>query len=207
MPESDPKDRVIVLGASAGGVESLSMLVANLSPSLPAGVLVVLHMAAGAASALAGILDGSGPLPASFASERQAIRPGSILVAPPGRHLMIEEGQAVLSSGPRENGHRPAIDPLFRSAARFYRERTAGALLSGSLDDGVLGLAAIKDAGGRAFVQHPDETIHPSMALNAISRVPLDGVLMLEDLARGLNHFARHPSGVRSFSHANGTGE
>ena len=198
---------MIVLGASAGGVESLSMLVSKLPRSLPAAVLVVLHMSAGAASVLAGILDGSGPLSASFATERQPMRPGSILVAPPGRHLMIEDGHAVLSSGPRENGHRPAIDPLFRSAARSFRQRAAGALLSGTLDDGVLGLAAIKYSGGRAFVQHPDEALHPSMALNAISRVALDGVLTLEELAGALTRFAREPIDVRAVAHRSGTGE
>lgn len=207
MRESDPSDRVIVLGASAGGVESLSRLVAKLPPSLPAAVLAVLHMSAGAASVLADILDAAGPLRASFAAERQRIRPGSILVAPPGRHLMVEDGHAVLSSGPRENGHRPAIDPLFRSAARFYRERAAGALLSGTLDDGVLGLAAIKLTRGRAFVQHPDETLHPSMALNAISRVPLDGVLTLEEMARALTRFSQEPMEVGLASHTDGTGE
>jgi two-component system, chemotaxis family, protein-glutamate methylesterase/glutaminase len=206
MRESDPSDRVIVLGASAGGVESLSVLVAKLSPSLSAGVLVVLHMSAGAASVLAGILDASGPLPASFATERQTIGRGSILVAPPGRHLIIEDGHAVLSSGPRENGHRPAIDPLFRSAARSFRERAAGALLSGALDDGVLGLGAIKHAGGRAFVQDPDETMQPSMALNAISRVPLDGVLTLDEMARALTRFAEEPTELRAISINNRTG-
>src|SRR5262245_3800998 len=98
MRETDPSDRVIVLGASAGGVESLSMLVAKLPRSLPSAVLAVLHMSADAASVLAGILDGAGPLPASFATERQPVEPGSILVAPPDRHLMIDDGHAVLSS-------------------------------------------------------------------------------------------------------------
>lgn len=207
MRASEPPDRVIVLGASAGGVESLSTLVANLPASLLSAVLVVLHMSAGATSVLAGILDGAGPLPASFAVERQPMRRGSILVAPPGRHLVIEDGDAVLTSGPRENGHRPAIDPLFRSAARAFRERAAGALLSGSLDDGVLGLSAIKHTHGRAFVQHPDEAIDPSMALNAISRVPLDGVLTAKELARALTRFAQQPIEVRASSRTDGTGE
>ena len=189
MQPSDPSGRLIVAGASAGGVQSLKDLVSRLPAALDAGFLVVLHLSTDAVSALAGILSGAGPLPARFAVGRQPVVPGTILVAPPGRHLLIEDGHAVLSSGPRENGHRPAIDPLFRSAARAYRERVAGVLLSGSLDDGVVGLGAIKQLGGRAYVQDPDEAQHPSMPLNAIARVPLDGILRIGEMADALAGF------------------
>lgn len=189
MQPSDPSGRLIVVGASAGGVQSLKDLVSHFPPALDAGVLIVLHLSADSVSVLADILGGAGPLPARFAVGRQPVAPGTILVAPPGRHLLIEDGHAVLSSGPRENGHRPAIDPLFRSAALAYGARVAGVLLSGSLDDGVGGLGAIKRAGGRAFVQDPDEAQHPSMPLNAIARVPLDGVMKIAELADSLVRF------------------
>src|SRR5262245_11781291 len=199
MQPSDPSARLIVIGASAGGVESLKGLVSRLPPRLAAAIMVVLHLSADSVSVLADILGGAGPLPARFAAERQPMASGTILVAPPGGHLLVEDGQAVVSSGPRENGHRPAIDPLFRSGARAYRDRVAGVLLSGSLDDGVVGLGAIKQLGGRAFVQDPDEAQHPSMALNAIARVPLDGVMRIEQLAASLARFVKEkPSDLQA---------
>lgn len=169
---SDPPARrgagVIAIGASAGGVEALRAVVAGLPPELPAAVLVVLHIPRHAPSALPGILDRSGPLPAVAARHGMPARPGTIYVAPAGYHLLIRDGHLELSVGPTENGHRPAIDPLFRSAAVAFGPGAIGVVLSGSRDDGAAGLTVIVERGGQAVVQDPDEALHRSMPANAL---------------------------------------
>src|SRR5581483_11040043 len=144
-----PRD-VVVIGASAGGVDALSQVAAGLDADLPAAVCVVLHLSPASPSALARILSRAGRLPAREAEDGDALQAGEILVAPPDRHLIIEAGHVRLSAGPRENGHRPAVDPLFRSAAAACDGRVIGVILSGNRDDGSAGLAAIKSAGGMA---------------------------------------------------------
>lgn len=164
--------RVIVIGASAGGVEALRTVVAGLPPDLPAPVVVVLHIPREAPSALAGILDRAGPLPAAPAEHGRTLRDGVVLVAPADHHLLLAEGLVRLSSGPTENGHRPAIDPLFRSAALAYGSRAIGVVLSGTRDDGAAGLAAIAARGGTAVVQDPAEALYAAMPANALDQVP-----------------------------------
>jgi two-component system chemotaxis response regulator CheB len=168
---------VVAIGASAGGVEALRAVVAGLSPELPATVLVVLHIPRHAPSALPGILDRAGPLPAMPARHGILARPGTIYVAPADHHLLLRDGHLRLSVGATENGHRPAIDPLFRSAARAYGPGAIGVVLSGSRDDGAAGLAAIVERGGQAIVQEPDEALHRSMPANALEQVALAHVL------------------------------
>jgi two-component system, chemotaxis family, protein-glutamate methylesterase/glutaminase len=162
---------VIVVGASAGGVEALRALVMGLPLELPAAVLVVLHIPRQAPSALPGILDRSGPLPAVAARNGMPTQPGTIYVAPADHHLLICDGHLMLSAGPTENGHRPAIDPLFRSAAVAYGAGAIGVVLSGSRDDGTAGLVAIVERGGQAVVQDPEEALHRSMPANALQHV------------------------------------
>ncbi|MEK6440715.1 chemotaxis protein CheB [Pseudonocardia sp. T1-2H] len=154
---------LIVVGASAGGVEALRAMVAGLPADLPAAVLVVLHLKAGGTSALGTILDRSGPLPAAAAKHRAELAPGTITVARPDHHLLVADGITVLSHGPTESGHRPAIDALFRSAARAYGHRTIGVQLSGVLDDGAAGMVAIAAAGGTVVVQEPTDALYPAM--------------------------------------------
>jgi two-component system, chemotaxis family, protein-glutamate methylesterase/glutaminase len=162
---------LIAMGASAGGVEALRSVVAGFPPSLPAAVLVVLHLPADAPSALPAILSRAGPLPAGRAEDGQRPVPGRIYVAPANRHLLVLDGRLRLSLGPSENGHRPAVDPLFRSAARSWGTGAIGVVLSGARDDGAAGLCAIVRRGGTAVVQDPTDALHPSMPLAALEQV------------------------------------
>lgn len=189
-----PGRNVVVVGFSAGGVEAAARLVAGLPPELPAAVLVVHHFPANSISALPSILSRAGPLPAVHAVHNQEIEPGRIYVAPPDRHMLLGEKKRIhLSRGPRENGHRPAIDPLFRSAARELGPRVVGVLLSGSLDDGTLGLMAVKRHGGVAVVQDPGEAMYPAMAQSAIDRVDVELVLPVQEIAQLVTRLTREP--------------
>lgn len=165
---------VIVIGASAGGVEALEALVGGLPAGLAAAVCVVLHIGDRPSKAPL-ILSAAGPLPAVHAADGDALRPGCIVVAPPDRHLLLDRsGIMRLSRGPRENGTRPAADPLFRSAADAFGPRVIGVVLSGALNDGTAGLSAIKHAGGTAIVQDPDDARHAGMPRSALRNVRVD---------------------------------
>jgi two-component system, chemotaxis family, protein-glutamate methylesterase/glutaminase len=181
-PET-PRPQVIVVGASAGGVEALRMLAAGLPAELPVAVLVVLHVSSTGRSVLADILDRVSPLRCTPAKDGEAIAAGRVYVAPPNCHLVLEDGHVRLTLGPRENGHRPAVDPLFRSAARAFGGRCCGVILSGTRDDGTIGLAAIKRAGGVAIVQDPQEAPYPGMPESAIANVAVDAVLPVAEIA------------------------
>ncbi|MFI6044174.1 chemotaxis protein CheB [Nocardia sp. NPDC051321] len=170
-------DHLIVAGASAGGVEALRDFVAGLPEDLPAAVLVVLHMPAGAASALAAILRRSGTLPTLTAEDGMRLTAGVVYVAVPDHHLLVSNERILLSHGPTENGRRPGINQLFRSAAITWGPRTIGVVLSGSLDDGTAGLSLIKAHGGLAVVQDPEEAVYRSMPDSALAHVPVDFTL------------------------------
>ena len=169
-PEAEPvvQRDVIAVGTSAGGVQALQELVAQLPPELPASVLVVLHLMPHAHSVLADILDRAGPLPATPAREGERLERGHVYVAPPDFHLLLRGDAVHLSAGPRENGHRPAIDTLFHSVARAYGPRAIGVVLSGTLDDGTDGLRMIKEHGGATVVQDPEDAAYPEMPASAI---------------------------------------
>jgi two-component system, chemotaxis family, protein-glutamate methylesterase/glutaminase len=178
------KPDVIVVGASAGGVEALQTLAAGLPADLPAAVCVVLHIGSGlnGNSLLPEILKHAGALPARQVVDREEIRPGHIYVAAPNCHFVIEPGRLRSVDGPKENMTRPAINPLFRSAAAAYGAQIIGVILTGLLDDGVAGLAEIKRKGGLAVVQNPDTALYPSMPKNALRHVNADYVLDLLDI-------------------------
>jgi two-component system, chemotaxis family, protein-glutamate methylesterase/glutaminase len=184
---------VVVIGASAGGVDALQDLVSNLPPEFPAAVLVVLHVASTGTSVLPQILSRSGPLPAAFARDGEELRRGQIYVAPPDHHMLIHDGQLRLTRGPRENGHRPAIDPLFRSAARAAGQRCIGVVLSGLLDDGASGLRFIKAGGGAAVVQDPDDALFPSMPKAAMAMTQVDRIVAAREVAQALCRLIEEP--------------
>jgi two-component system chemotaxis response regulator CheB len=191
-----PTHDIIVLGASAGGVEALTRLVHDLPANLPASLFVVLHMAPNVPSLLPAILDRSGPLRAVQPRDGDPILTGHIYCAIPNYHLLIRDGRVRLSRGPRENAHRPAIDPLFRSAAIQFGPRVVGVVLSGNLDDGTAGLNAIKRQNGIAIAQNPHEALFPSMPLSAIENVNVDHILHLKDIPAELIRLAHTPIDV-----------
>jgi two-component system, chemotaxis family, protein-glutamate methylesterase/glutaminase len=182
---------IVVIGTSAGGVKVLEALVKQLPQDFPASIFIVLHFAPGATSVLPQILDKAGPLKAAHAIDREAIVPGRIYVAPPDHHLLVERDQVRVTRGPKENRFRPAIDPLFRSAAYTHGARVIGVVLTGALDDGTAGLWTIKLRGGTAVVQEPREAMYPSMPESALREVEVDycvSTAELPDLLVRLTH-------------------
>ncbi|MBD3882721.1 chemotaxis protein CheB [Phormidium tenue FACHB-886] len=177
---------IIVIGASAGGVEAMLQLVQALPPDLPAAVFVIVHFPSNGTSLLPGILGRAGKLPAVHPQAGDRIQSGTIYIAPPNYHLILRRDWIQLSNGPRENGHRPAIDTLFRSAAKAYGQQVIGVILSGTLDDGAAGLTTIKRYGGIAIVQDPEEALFSGMPRSAIAAVGVDHVLPLAKIAEAL---------------------
>lgn len=184
---------IIVVGASLGGVDALSAIAGQLPVNLPAAVLMVQHTSPHSPGLLAEIIDRKGKLPAVTAEDGASIEAGHIYVAPPDRHLLLAPGQIELSRGPRVNRSRPAVDPLFESAAAFYGERVVGVVLSGGLNDGTAGLLRIKGAGGTAVVQDPGEALDPSMPQSAIDHAEVDYVLPISRIGALLEQLAREP--------------
>jgi two-component system chemotaxis response regulator CheB len=168
--------KVVVMGASAGGIEAFSEVLHKLEPNFAAAVFLVLHTGAESPSALAGVLGRSTSLPVIEAADRAAIRPGHVYVARPDYHLAVEPGRMLVHRGPRENRHRPSIDLLFRTAARAYGKQVIAVILSGLLDDGTAGAQAVKARGGTVIVQDPEDALFPSMPLNALQFVRPDAV-------------------------------
>lgn len=185
--------RIVTVGASAGGVEALTRLVADLPADLDAAVLVVLHVAPDLPSYLPRILQRSGPLPCVHGADGDPLRAGQIIVAPPDRHMAVEDGCIRIWNGSRENRQRPSIDVLFRSAAVAHGPNTIGVILSGALDDGVAGMDAITRAGGHALVQDPDEARHPYLPRNVLHAVPRAEALPMELLVKRIKQLIDDP--------------
>lgn len=186
---------IVVIGASAGGVQALTDVLRRLPGNLPAAVFVVLHMAAKAPSALSAILSRCTSLPVAEAQDGEPIRPGRIYVSRPDYHLLIQDGRVRLGHGPKEQHTRPAVDPLFRTAAETYGPRVVGVVLTGAQCNGSQGLLAVKQHGGVAMVQDPAEALWPSMPASAIRTVGVDHVLPLSDLAGKMTELVLDPPG------------
>jgi two-component system chemotaxis response regulator CheB len=184
---------IVVIGGSAGALGVLRTLVSGLPPGFPGAIFVVLHTSPDNPGVLPVVLSKVGPLPAQNAEDGSPIRPGRIYVAPPDHHLLVYPGRVRVTRGPRESRFRPAVDPLFRTAAAAYGSRVIGVILSGGQDDGVLGLTHIKRRGGIAIVQEPAEADAPSMPMSAIRQVEIDHVLRAEDMAAIVGGLVRAP--------------
>lgn len=193
MPNRD----TIVIGASAGGVQALMELLRGLPADLPAAVFVVVHTSPASPGVLPQLLQRAGKLTASHARDGEPVRPGHVFVAPPDHHMLIKsEGKSAtlcVVRGPKENGFRPAVDPLFRTAARIAGPRTIGVVLSGGLDDGTEGLALIKEYGGIVVVQDPDEAPFPSMPASAIAHVDVDHIVTIAAMSTLLMRLTQKP--------------
>jgi len=185
---------VIVIGSSMGGIEALSALAAQLPADLPASVLVVQHMSEASPGVLSNILDRKGPLRAVTAEDGMALERGRIYVAPAGRHMLATPRGIRVVFGPRENRSRPAIDPLFRTAAVHYRSRVVGVVLTGLLSDGAAGLHAVARCGGAAVVQSPDDAACPDMPRHALERAPRAESVTLAQMGALLDRLAREPA-------------
>lgn len=194
----DARD-ILVIGASAGGIAALRRLFSEMrlvpTHTSAATVFVVQHMSAGVKSILPDLLTRSGWLPAFHPEDGEPVRPGWIHVAPPDRHLLVKNGHALVRRGALENRTRPAIDPLFRSAAVEYGPRVVGLILSGTQDDGTAGLLAVKRCGGVTLVQDPDDAEWPDMPRNALAHVPVDHCVPLSGMPTLLTRLMAEPSG------------
>lgn len=163
----------MVVGVSAGALDALSKLVAQLPRDFPAAVFVVHHMAADSSgSPVLDAMNRAGNLVCEEARDGATIETGHVYTAPPDHHLLVGKGEIKVTKGARENRSRPSIDPLFRSAAVAYRSRVIGVILTGYLDDGSAGLSAVHRCGGVCIVQDPDDAAYPDMPRNALERVP-----------------------------------
>lgn len=176
-----PRRSVVVIGASAGGIEALRELLKPLPQTFDAAILIVLHTSSHASS-LAAILQRATELPVSYAQDWEPIEKAHVYIAPPDFHLIVEGNLLRVIQGPRENLHRPAIDPLFRSAAVAFGQRLIGVVLTGLLDDGTAGLMVIHAQGGETIVQDPKTALFSPMPANALKQVPQAHVSPLAEI-------------------------
>ena len=186
---------LLAIGTSAGGFEALRFLAGEFSADFPASVLVTIHLSSQFRSELDAILTQAGPLPASFAVDGGRLERSHIYIAPPQRHLIVENGHLRLGSGPRENNARPALDPLFRSAALCCGPRTVGAVLTGTLGDGAAGLSSLKQCGGITVVQDPSDAAYAEMPTNALIRSKPDHVVSLAGMPALFEKLVQQPAG------------
>jgi len=178
-----PYRDIVVIGASAGGVTALMDLVKALPADFPAPIFVVLHLPADSPSFLPQMLNPVSALPVRHPQDGETVAAGTIYLAPPDHHLLLEDDKVLVTRGPKENRFRPSIDALFRSAAYTYGPRVIGVVLTGYLDDGTSGLWSVQRMGGQAIVQEPRDAEQPSMPTNALEFVAADYVVPLSQLA------------------------
>jgi len=191
---SPPSRDLIVIGTSAGGVEALQVLARGLPGDLPAAVLVVLHTTPEGPYLMPEILSRVSALEVVLPRDDGPIEPGKIYIAPPDLHLLVAGDRLHLSRGPKENRTRPAIDPLFRTAAASYGSRVIGVILTGKLDDGTAGACAVKERGGTLVVQDPEDALYPSMPASALRSADADFTCRLSEIAPLLERLVREPA-------------
>lgn len=190
---------IIVVGASAGGVEALKDFVSGFQKDFKGSVFIVLHIPSYSETRLPWILSKAGPLEAVLPNDGDAIEPGKIYVAPNDHHLLLEKGDRVIvRRGPKENRFRPAIDALFRSAAYVYGSRVIGVVLSGYLDDGVSGLWTIQQQGGLAIVQTAEDAAQPQLPQNVQQYVKPDYKLTAHDMGPLISGLVQEPAPERN---------
>jgi two-component system, chemotaxis family, protein-glutamate methylesterase/glutaminase len=189
-----PAHDLIVVGTSAGGVEALKVLAGGLPADLAAAVLVVMHSSAQGPYLLPEILSKIGLLKATKVVDGTRIENGKIYIAPPDHHLLVNGRSLSLSRGPKENRSRPAIDPLFRTAAASYGPRVIGVILTGMLDDGTAGLSAVKQRGGITVVQDPKDALYSSMPKSALRFVGADHTAPIAGIATLLARLVKDPT-------------
>jgi two-component system chemotaxis response regulator CheB len=188
---------IIVMGASAGGVEALQKVIAGLPARLPAAIFIVLHTRANGPNLLPQILQRQSALQIAATEDGLTIEHGKVYVAPPDRHLLVIGDRVRVIHGPKENRHRPAIDPLFRSAAWMYGPRVIGVILSGTMDDGSAGLWAIRSCGGAAVVQDPSTALFPGMINHALATLVVDHIVPIDSLSQTLVTLVENPVSTR----------
>ena len=198
---------IVLIGASAGGIETLRKLLAELPVDLEAAVLVVLHLPSAATSALSAVLARATHLPVVSASDGMPLLTGQVIVGVPDHHLVIRDGRVHLGRGPHENGHRPAVDPLFRSGARWHGRHAVAVVLSGALDDGAAGARTVHRRGGVVVVQNPEDALHAGMPNAALAAVPDAEVLPLTRIAARIVELVSEPLGPRDPGHPTTTAE
>lgn len=186
-----PRRDIVVVGASAGGIEVLQTLLSSLPWDFPGSVFIIMHTSEHSPGVLPEILNRSSRLPVLYAVHDAPILPARVYVAPAGqRHMLLERGKVLLRAGPRENRNRPSIDGLFRSASYAYGGQVVGVILTGNLDDGSAGMADIKVRGGIAIAQDPEEAMAPSMPTSAIESTEVDFVLPAAEIGAKLVELA-----------------
>jgi two-component system, chemotaxis family, protein-glutamate methylesterase/glutaminase len=186
---------IVVIGGSSGALQALEVFLADLAADLPAALFVVLHGGSATHDSLARILSAAGPLPTEPAQDGARFQRGRIYTAPKDMHMLVSNGRIVLRRGPRENMARPAIDPLFRSAAGAYGSRVVGVLLSGMLYDGATGMRAISRCGGVTVVQHPEDALYPDMPRNALEHADVAHCAAVRDMGPLLTRIVAEPAG------------
>src|SRR5262245_2643720 len=196
---------VVVLGGSAGGLPAVRQLLEGIPEDTPAAIFLVIHSSRTNPSILPSVLWKAGRPPVAYARDGEQIRPGRIYVAPPDRHLLLDRSGIILDRGPREHRFRPAVDPLFRTAARAFGPRVIGVVLSGNLGDGTDGLRVIKQEGGLALVQEPEDAAYPGMPLSALSQVEVDHVEPAARLGTLIDRLTRETVMDETPSHPSGT--
>jgi two-component system chemotaxis response regulator CheB len=189
-----PNHDIVVVGGSAGALEAIYELTEGLPADFPGSVFITLHVPPYSRSQLPALLSRRGRLPAAYPQDGEPIEPGRVYMAPPDYHLLVGKGVVHITQGPRENNCRPAIDPLFRTAAVAYGPRVVGVLLSGLLDDGAVGLQAIRSCGGVTVVQDPNEAPYPDMPANALAETRVDHTLAVAQIAGLLVRLSREPA-------------